>query len=60
MPDWIMQLVGPAAAAVAVYAGIRADLAELRVMSKHAGESADEAHRRIDDLLKSETRKGRA
>lgn len=47
---FIIQLATAGAAAAAVYAGIRADLAALRVMANHASESAAEAHRRIDQM----------
>ena len=46
--QFLLQLATAGAAAAAVYAGIRADLATLRVMADHASQSAAEAHRRID------------
>lgn len=48
-PDWVWHLGSAIAAGVAVYAGIRADLAALRVKAEHAAQSADAAHRRIDE-----------
>lgn len=49
MPDWIWHLATAIGAGVGVYAGIRADLAALRVQAEHAARSADAAHRRIDE-----------
>lgn len=54
MPDWLMQVLTAAAGAVGVYAGIRADLAGLRVRAEMAANSADEAHKRIDKILMRE------
>lgn len=55
MPDWVFQIIGPAAGAAGVYAAIRADLAALHVKADSAKAAADEAknaageaHRRID------------
>lgn len=48
--QFLLQLATAGAAAAAVYAGIRADLATLRVMADHASQSAAEAHRRIDGI----------
>ena len=45
----LLAIVGPA---LAVYAGIRADLARLNAKADHAAHAADTAHRRIDDLTK--------
>lgn len=50
MPEWISQLVGPALAAVAVYVGIRVDLAISKERATNALSEANRAHRRIDDL----------
>lgn len=50
LATFVVQLATAGAAAAAVYAGIRADLATLRVMAEHASDSAAEAHRRIDQL----------
>ena len=50
-PEVLVQLLGPVGAAVAVYAGIRADLAALRVTAQEAREAAQLAHRRIDQLM---------
>lgn len=51
MPEWVYQLVGMGAGAVAVYAGIRSDLAALRVKADLAAQSAKDAHERIDRIL---------
>ncbi|MEW6258028.1 MAG: hypothetical protein AB1592_18905 [Pseudomonadota bacterium] len=51
MPEWVFQLAGIAGGAVAVYAGIRADLAALHAQVRHAAETADAAHRRLDNLM---------
>lgn len=51
MPDWALQLLGYAGGAVAVYAGIRADLARLGAEVKSAAAMADKAHSRIDQLI---------
>lgn len=51
MPEWVFQLVGIFAAAAGVYAGIRADIRGIHEGVKHAKESADEAHKRIDLIL---------
>lgn len=51
MADWMLQLAGYVGAAAAVYAGIRADLAALRVKVEGATAAASSAHRRIDGLM---------
>lgn len=51
MPDWIFQALSVAGGAVAVYAGIRADLARLHERVRTAAEAASAAHRRIDGML---------
>lgn len=51
MPDWLLQFLGYAGGAVAVYAGIRADLARLGAEVKNAAAAADKAHNRIDQLI---------
>lgn len=51
MPEWVLQLLGMAGGAVAVYAGIRADLSAVRVKAETAAAAAQEAHSRIDKLL---------
>jgi len=43
--------MGMTGAAVAVYAGIRADLAAMKAQLEGVTHSANHAHRRIDDLL---------
>jgi len=54
MPDWVLQLIGIVGGGAAVYAAIRADLAELRVKAEHAWLSADKAHERLDDWVRGE------
>lgn len=44
----ILNVLVPAAV---VYAAIRSDLARLHERATHAKESADRAHRRIDDIV---------
>lgn len=51
MPDWVLQVVTMVGAGVAVYAGIRADLAATKEKAKNAHESAERAHVRIDGLM---------
>jgi hypothetical protein len=51
MPDWLLQLLGMIGAGVGVYAGIRADLAALRVKVETVCRVADKAHERIDRIL---------
>lgn len=51
MPEWAFQLAGLIGAAVAVYTGIRADIRGIHEQVKHASESANEAHKRIDAIL---------
>jgi len=50
MPEWLLQLLALGAGGVAVYAGIRADLAALRVKADMALASAAQAHVRIDQI----------
>jgi hypothetical protein len=50
MPEWLLQVLTACGGAATVYAGIRADLAALKVKAEQAVKSADEAHRRIDSL----------
>jgi hypothetical protein len=45
-----MQALGYAGVCVAVYAGIKADLAALHVKCEQAIEAAKEAHKRIDQI----------
>ena len=51
MPEWLLQVIGMLAGGVAVYAGIRADLAATKERAKNAHESAERAHIRIDGLM---------
>jgi len=45
-------VIGSAGSAIAVYAGIRADLAKFMERATNAQDMAERAHARIDDLLK--------
>lgn len=53
--NFILQIFASIAAAAAtgigVYAGIKSDIASTKVQVKQAHETANEAHRRIDNLL---------
>jgi len=51
IPEWIFQVIGMAATASAVYAGIKADLATLHNKADSAIFQAQKAHERIDHLL---------
>ena len=51
-PDFLLQLFIACGAAVAVYAGIKSDLAVTRSRADTAIENASLAHRRIDDFYK--------
>lgn len=50
MPEWLLQVLTAFGGAATVYAGIRADLAALKVKAEQAVKTADEAHRRIDNM----------
>lgn len=50
MPDWIIQLVAPLGMGLAVYTGIRIDLAIAKAKAEQAFSTANEAHRRIDRI----------
>lgn len=49
---FILQVLIALASSAGVYAGIRADLARLHERANHAKDSADEAHKRIDAILR--------
>ena len=51
MPDWVVFLIGQAGMVAGVYAAIRADLREAMTRASMAEHSANEAHKRLDDLL---------
>lgn len=51
-PETLIALLTPFATAAGVYAALRADLARAIVTAQHARESAEIAHRRIDELKK--------
>lgn len=51
MAEWLPHFLGYLVAAAAVYAGIRADLASIRVRAEMAAEAAKGAHQRIDSML---------
>jgi len=50
-PEFILQIIIAVGSGLAVYAGIRADLARLHERATNAQSSADKAHERIDHLL---------
>jgi outer membrane murein-binding lipoprotein Lpp len=50
MPEWLLQVLAGAGAGIGAYAAIRADLARIDAEVKHAAESANQAHRRIDNI----------
>lgn len=50
-PEFVLQIIIAVASGLAVYAGIRADLARLHERATNAQSSADKAHERIDHLL---------
>jgi len=50
MPEWLLQVLTALGGAATVYAGIRADLAGLKVKAEQAILSADKAHERIDAI----------
>ncbi|HEY0955906.1 MAG TPA: hypothetical protein VGE36_14175 [Roseateles sp.] len=51
MPDWLQALIPHAAAAVAVYVGIRVDLARLHERVGYALKVAERANARIDSII---------
>lgn len=50
-PEFILQLLVALGAPVAVYGAVRADLARAIAIAEQADKSADQAHKRIDDLF---------
>ena len=50
MPEWVLQVIGIVGAGVGTYSAIRADLARLTEVAHQARHSANEAHRRIDNI----------
>ena len=52
--EFILQLIVALGCPVAVYAGIKSDLAVTREKANTAQSSANLAHRRIDDILKKD------
>jgi len=53
-PDFLLQLVLAVGSAVGVYAGIKSDLTAALIEAKSAKDSANMAHRRIDDILQKD------
>jgi len=53
-PEFLLQLIMALGAPVAVYAGIKSDLATTRLQADNAKESAANAHARIDSLLQKD------
>lgn len=51
--DWVLQIIVQVAVAGAIYGGIRSDL-------RHAVQSSESAHRRIDDMLMKGASHGKA
>jgi len=51
--EWLTWLVSQALVAAAIWGGIRADIRNLHDKAKSAQATADKAHSRIDDLLRS-------
>lgn len=49
--DFIMQLIAMGGMVAGVYAAIRADLVRAMVKAEQAGQTADEAHKRIDKYM---------
>jgi hypothetical protein len=56
MPEWFTQLLAPLGVGIAVYAGIRVDLAIAKSKADQALASAGHAHGRIDRLLEQPSR----
>jgi hypothetical protein len=53
-PDFLLQLVIGVGSAVAVYAGIKSDLAVTHEKAMNAEKTATNAHKRIDSLLQKD------
>ena len=53
-PDFLLQLIIGIGSAVAVYAGIKSDLAVTHEKARTAEKSANLAHSRIDNILSKE------
>jgi hypothetical protein len=53
-PELILQIIMAVGAPVAVYVGIKTDLATTHEKAITAKESADKAHARIDNILNKE------
>lgn len=51
MPEWLIYVLGNVFAAGAVYGGVRGDLKALRFGLEDVKEAANDAHKRIDNLL---------
>lgn len=51
-PQFILQIVMAFGSGAGVYAAIRADLARLHERANMAKESADQAHKRIDHMMR--------
>lgn len=50
--SFVSPLLGALSGGVAVYVGIRSDIARLKAQVEHVEKSIDQAHSRIDDLLR--------
>lgn len=53
-PEFLLQTMLALASGFGAYAAIRADLATLHERATNAAKKADEAHQRIDAILKTE------
>lgn len=51
MPEWGFQVLAMVFGAGTVYGAIRADLREIHERLRHAENTADEAHKRLDEVL---------
>jgi hypothetical protein len=50
MPDWLVQVISNLGIGIAVYTGIRVDLAIAKTRADEAVLSAKDAHQRIDRM----------
>lgn len=51
LPTWAQTMLGGLGAGIAIYAGIRADLARTLEIAIHARDAAHRANERIDTLM---------
>lgn len=50
IPEWFIQIAPSVGVAIAIYTGIRVDLATTKQLAEQANDSANAAHRRIDRI----------